>query len=136
MPSYNIPLPIKFYRDSNNYNIHNLEVWVENNIKGDDINIYGVFDYWATPIEVWRKKKGDCEDRAILFAWILYQYLNIKVKFYYVYNKVNDIHHLLCYIDEYRKFYLLPSFDIDSSNTKTVCIYSFVEFIKLAEYFF
>jgi predicted transglutaminase-like cysteine proteinase len=31
----------------------------------EDINIWGVRDYWATPIEVLGRTRGDCEDFAI-----------------------------------------------------------------------
>jgi len=32
---------------------------------GDDIKIWGMPDYWATPLEVLGRKEGDCEDFAI-----------------------------------------------------------------------
>ena len=32
---------------------------------GDDIKIWGMPDYWATPLEVLGRKQGDCEDFAI-----------------------------------------------------------------------
>ena len=32
---------------------------------GDDIKIWGVADYWATPLEVLGRGEGDCEDFAI-----------------------------------------------------------------------
>ena len=32
---------------------------------GDDIKIWGMPDYWATPLEVLGRREGDCEDFAI-----------------------------------------------------------------------
>lgn len=35
-----------------------------------DMDQYGKTEYWAAPDETLRSMKGDCEDRAILFAYI------------------------------------------------------------------
>jgi len=43
--------------------------WVKNNIIYDtDTNTYKVGEYWASPIETLAKRRGDCEDGAILMA--------------------------------------------------------------------
>lgn len=38
----------------------------------NDADIYGVEDYWARPAETIALRAGDCEDQAILGAWLLW----------------------------------------------------------------
>lgn len=38
---------------------------------GSDRSVWGTSDYWATPVEIVARGRGDCEDYAILKYWML-----------------------------------------------------------------
>jgi hypothetical protein len=42
----------------------------------EDIDLYGAVDYWAPPDQTLANMAGDCEDKAILFAYIVYTQFN------------------------------------------------------------
>jgi hypothetical protein len=144
MPHWEIPLNIKLYSitDKNEYNnIIIIKKWMKNNISDDytDLQLYGIFDYWATPLEVWRKLKGDCEDRCSLFGWLVYQFLYIKPVFFLVYNKIKKEGHMTAYIKKYDYYYNISDKDrhryINDNNELLILKkYSFEEFYKLVEY--
>lgn len=72
----------------------------------EDINIWGVPDYWATPLESLGKERGDCEDFSIA-KYIFLKELNIpdeRLKLTYVraqiggpYSKIFQAHMVLTY---------------------------------------
>ena len=54
--------------------VRKVNSWVNRTITyAEDIDLYGQRDYWATASETLRKRKGDCEDYAILKYQILMQ---------------------------------------------------------------
>lgn len=60
------------YNDSDMDKVYYATQFVGRNIKYNlDTDIYGVEDYWATPIETLYLRTGDCEDKAILTCSIL-----------------------------------------------------------------
>lgn len=38
-----------------------------------DLNLWGIYDYWATPLETMGMGKGDCED------WVIAKYLSLRL---------------------------------------------------------
>lgn len=109
MPYYNIDIPelkntIKFLDKKES--IIEIKKWMILNIKyKSDINNYGIFDYWATPLETMQRKSGDCEDKAILFAWLCYQYYNIKPEFFLITRRTDNRLHVIAYIEKYNFYY-------------------------------
>ncbi|MFY9071543.1 transglutaminase-like cysteine peptidase [Aliarcobacter butzleri] len=74
-----------------------------NNVKyNSDQKIYGVSDYWATPIEFLAKDEGDCEDYVIAKYFAL-EYLGVPTsKMFLSYVKVkksNEAHMVLSYFE-------------------------------------
>lgn len=69
----------------------------------DDINIWGVEDYWATPKEFIEKGQGDCEDFVIMKYFSLIEKGISKKKLllsYVIYEEVKS-HMVLLYQSEY-----------------------------------
>ncbi|MEV9525421.1 transglutaminase-like cysteine peptidase [Aliarcobacter butzleri] len=74
-----------------------------NNVKyNSDQKIYGVSDYWATPIEFLARDEGDCEDYVIAKYFAL-EYLGVPTsKIFLSYVKVkksNEAHMVLSYFE-------------------------------------
>ncbi|MDN5044494.1 transglutaminase-like cysteine peptidase [Aliarcobacter butzleri] len=74
-----------------------------NNVKyNSDQKIYGVSDYWATPIEFLARDEGDCEDYVIAKYFAL-EYLGVSTsKMFLSYVKVkksNEAHMVLSYFE-------------------------------------
>ncbi|MCG3653545.1 transglutaminase-like cysteine peptidase [Aliarcobacter butzleri] len=74
-----------------------------NNVKyNSDQKIYGVSDYWATPIEFLARDEGDCEDYVIAKYFAL-EYLGVPTsKMFLSYVKVkksNEAHMVLSYFE-------------------------------------
>ncbi|MCT7636194.1 transglutaminase-like cysteine peptidase [Aliarcobacter butzleri] len=74
-----------------------------NNVKyNSDQKIYGVSDYWATPIEFLARDEGDCEDYVISKYFAL-EYLGVPTsKMFLSYVKVkksNEAHMVLSYFE-------------------------------------
>lgn len=46
---------------------------------GDDKDIYGISDYWASPYEFLARDKGDCEDYVIA-KYLVLKYLGVSTK--------------------------------------------------------
>ena len=69
---------------------------------GDDKDIYGIADYWASPYEFLARDKGDCEDYAIAKFFAL-KHLGIPTsKMFLSYVKVKgatDTHMVLSYFE-------------------------------------
>ena len=69
---------------------------------GDDKDIYGISDYWASPYEFLAKDKGDCEDYVIAKYFAL-KHLGIPTsKMFLSYVKVKgatDTHMVLSYFE-------------------------------------
>ena len=69
---------------------------------GDDKDIYGVSDYWATPYEFLGKDKGDCEDYVIAKYFVL-KYLGVSTKKMFLsYVRLegsNEAHMVLTYFE-------------------------------------
>jgi predicted transglutaminase-like cysteine proteinase len=69
---------------------------------GDDKDIYGISDYWASPYEFLAKDKGDCEDYAIAKFFAL-KHLGIpSSKIFLTYVRLDgakDAHMILSYFE-------------------------------------
>lgn len=92
------------------HKIQDINTYVNSSIDYvEDINNQGVTDYWQTPEETLRSKRGDCEDFALLKASMLSEYgyrylilvadtkLNayhaiLKVDRFYLDNRRNEIY--------------------------------------------
>lgn len=58
--------------------VYDAENWVLSNITyADDMSTWGRADYWASPDETLALRKGDCDDRAVLFASIIHNELGV-----------------------------------------------------------
>jgi hypothetical protein len=136
-PIYNIDLPSSLKNDisdclgiGNFYKAYDIigDFVITNILYFADYRQFGQIEYWQSPDEVIINKKGDCEDRTILWMWLVYQYCGVKPIAIHVWNKWNySISHLFGYIDGYR-FYYNPD-NYNSSNT-----YDFWTAMKMAEY--
>lgn len=70
---------------------------------GDDKDIYGVSDYWASPYEFLAKDKGDCEDYVIAKYFTLLEIGIPKEKLYFAIVNIKgqkDAHMVLLYIED------------------------------------
>jgi len=69
---------------------------------GEDKDIYGVSDYWATPYEFLAKDKGDCEDYVIAKYFVL-KHLGVSTKkMFLTYVRLKDsnqAHMVLSYFE-------------------------------------
>ena len=56
-------------------NIYQAYGWIKNNIeyKSD-----GLIDTWQTPEKTYKSLKGDCEDKVILFLYIVKEQFNVE----------------------------------------------------------
>ena len=79
-----LPAPEKLKRVNDFFNQH-IEF-------GDDIGVWGQIDYWATPIEMLAKGKGDCEDFVIAkyFTLLQLQVPNESLRLIYVKAKLGS----------------------------------------------
>lgn len=68
------------------------------------------FDYWQTPYLTWYYKTGDCEDRAILFSYILYQNGIKSIMRVSQYRLPDDSknYHAEIFVSSENKVYLIP----------------------------
>jgi hypothetical protein len=58
--------------------IDDTERWIVDNIAPmTDLAAWGKADYWQSPEQTLDLRHGDCDDRAILFAWIIHNELKI-----------------------------------------------------------
>ncbi|MDX1295274.1 MAG: transglutaminase-like cysteine peptidase [Sulfurimonadaceae bacterium] len=67
---------------------------------GEDIDVWGISDYWATPLEFLGKDKGDCEDYVIAKYFALRDLGIESDKLYFSYVKsirFDDEHMVLSY---------------------------------------
>lgn len=72
-----IDLPEELYDCKNHNDIRN---WLIENIKYvKDMDNYGGREYWAAPEETLEKRKGDCEDFAILYGYLCKVLLNKNI---------------------------------------------------------
>lgn len=66
----------------------------------DDMSLYGVREYWATPTETLKAKAGDCDDYAILKYYTLKPYIK-EGELWYAFGSFKGITHLfLLYYDK------------------------------------
>jgi hypothetical protein len=142
-PYYNINIPElekQIENLSEEEGIKKIRKWVKNNIKyRKDIYNYGIFEYWATPIETFRKGKGDCEDRAILFSWLCYQYYDIKSEFIAIVHRDSGRWHMVSYVKKYKYYFGIKrernSDFFKNGELHILQKYEFNYFIIQAEYF-
>lgn len=99
----------------------------------DDIDVWGVKDYWATPIEFLCKGMGDCEDFAIAKYFTL-KFMGMpdeKLRITYVKSIQHNVHHMvLTYYNEPEAEPLVLDNLVDSINpaskrTDLIPIFSF-----------
>jgi hypothetical protein len=82
----------KFYGMS-----HVLE-WIHDTIEyKTDLENYCLPEFYASPERTLYMKSGDCEDRAILFAYIVKIQFNIEIEFSIWKHIDFDSYHLVCY---------------------------------------
>lgn len=106
--------------------------WVHKNIKYiTDYKGHGTIDSWQTPEETYHRLSGDCEDRALLFAYLAKRYYggNIVLKVIKYKNFVS-YHMIAEHIDDNYYF----SFS-KRSLEKIIKIYSYEQALIKAEYF-
>lgn len=86
-----------------------------------------IIDKWQTPSETFEKREGDCEDKAILFLWIIYQETGIKGTLR-IYHSLN-CNHATAYYENYDYEY----------DYQRICDFYYIEYdfdyaMYLAEY--
>lgn len=66
----------------------------------DDINIWGVEDYWATPLETMGRREGDCEDYSIA-KYVTLKELNVpgnQLRMIYVRARLGRSQHTIAHM--------------------------------------
>lgn len=83
------------------YDYFRVEAWIEQNIKyvSDDD-----YDHWQSPLETLIKRTGDCEDKAILFMYL------VSIK-YPEWNK--DGKFILIQFDHADQYHMIVAWDKD-----------------------
>lgn len=82
-----------------------LSIWIAFNIKYiDDLEKWGIEDYWQSPSETLESKTGDCEDYAIL-AYACMKKLGYHPKVFILYNNTDA--HALCLVKYKHAWYYL-----------------------------
>jgi predicted transglutaminase-like cysteine proteinase len=80
LPNYNIDWEnsklyknyIEGYAKNNILNLQYLELVFDMYINyTSDKDVWGIDEYWQTPEQTFKLMNGDCEDEAILFAWVI-----------------------------------------------------------------
>lgn len=102
-------------------------------IYAEDIDVWGVDDYWATPVEFIGKGKGDCEDYAItkFFTLKAMGVLEEKLNISYVKSiPFNRMHMVLTYVDHlgaepFILDNLIDSITLASDRNDLVPVFSF-----------
>ena len=83
----------------------------------DDIKIWGVRDYWATPLEFLAKGKGDCEDYVIAKYFSLKNLGVNSKKLYFSYVKSTNFKRAHMVLSYFETPYSIPLI-LDSVNYK------------------
>ena len=79
------------YQDEN-AKVHSVNSFFNQKIRfAEDIEIWGLRDYWATPLETLRQGRGDCEDYAIAKYFTLLQLGIPSARLRLVYATLNEI---------------------------------------------
>jgi len=61
--------------DLSGLRVDQLAAWCQRNITYElNQDQYGVAEYWATPAETLRSRKGDCKGIALLFLYLVHRY--------------------------------------------------------------
>jgi hypothetical protein len=95
------------YDDSSLPNFNSLEdavKWINTNIDYEsDLSNYGYTEYWANPKEVLERRRGDCDDMAILLLYAAKTQFHIEGSLLSInLSKYSDKYHAICYIgDQY-----------------------------------
>ena len=77
----------------------------------DDMSVWGVSDYWATPLESIGKKRGDCEDFAIA-KYVFLRSLDIpneRLKLTYVRAQIGGPHSKIFQAHMVLSYYATPT---------------------------
>lgn len=76
--------------------------WVHQNIGYETDQVqYNRTDYWASPDETYKSRKGDCEDFCILLMAIIYNDFNVKAELIIINNET----HAIVYLWPMSKYY-------------------------------
>lgn len=104
-----------------------IEYWVLNEIEYiQDIDNQGILDYWQTPEETYSLMSGDCEDRAILWAYFVERYYGPGAMVILTYSELNDKWHMS---GKYNDYWFSRFEDF-----KIVKIYSLEEALIVSKY--
>jgi len=80
------------------YTYESISDWVLTNIKYTK----DIVDEWQNPGETIDLMAGDCEDRAILFLYLVNKYLGEKADLQGIHFINSEINHMTAIIDDYR----------------------------------
>ncbi len=125
LTSKNLPDNEKLKRVNNFFNQHILFI--------DDINLWKLKDYWATPLEFLSRGAGDCEDYSIAkyFTLIELGVAEEKMRITYVKAlKLNQAHMVLTYFSSPRAIpvvldNLIPEIKLATKRKDLLPVYSF-----------
>lgn len=87
------------------------------------------FDYWKKPSDTWNEKKGDCEDKALLFCNIYYSITHNYTDLYLVDYKTTEKRHIAIYNSEIQREFMLSNTELYEIQ-KIECFNGF----KIAEF--
>ena len=95
-----------------------------------DIEQFDRTEYWQTPKETWESKKGDCEDKAILFMYLIKKCFPELNPVLYCYNADDVFRHALIYLPS-KLQYMDPTISniqrpMDITQPPTIYIYKYV----------
>lgn len=103
-----------------------------------DMEVHGVEEYWQTPEETYKLGSGDCEDYALLYAYLLITQLKLKV-FVMCSSKGDRLHLQTGFIEDEKLRYFDPGGNIHGSpwpvDFKTDWIISYEQAMYMTIYY-
>jgi hypothetical protein len=88
-----------------------IERWIVENIDYvSDIELYGHVQQWSNPSDIIKMGKGDCEDMAIVYLWMVYANLGIEGELVILENPRTKEQHAEARVLS-KRFYTIPDFD-------------------------
>lgn len=108
-----------------------LSDWFSSHIAYEsDLSQYGLPDYWATPQETLASMRGDCDDQAILFAWMAKKTLSLTPSILLLENPFRSLpgHVVVTFPDS--PIYWLGT--LEQCSWRVVKTYSLDEILRIA----
>ena len=111
-------------RDSNDTKVYKIEKWVRDNIAyHSDNKQFNMNERWTMPMETLQRRKGDCEDYAILAQYVLGRGNILCVR-----SKTGRRHAVLIFWNN-KKLYMLSTHNLKYLGKKRISYYRLAEMV-------